>query len=110
MADATGVAREMAPDQTSRRGWYNQRFKNDLAPNLLARLKEDSPSPMVRPGGKPPTPFSLGALFSGAGRYSDDELTTAVAGTSKVEAGIRQEAFLLEALTVWLSGFIGTPR
>lgn len=110
VADATGVAREMAPDQTSRRGWYNQRFKNDLAPDLLARLKEDSPSPLVRPGGKPPTPFSLGALFSGAGRYSDDELTAAVAGASKVEAGIRQEAFLLEALTVWLSGFIGKPR
>jgi len=110
VADATGVVREMVPEQTSRRGWYNQRFKNDLAPELPARLKQDAPSPMVRPGGKPPTPYNLGALFSGAGRYSDDELTDAVAGASKVEVGIRQEPFLLETLTVWLSGFIGKSR
>jgi len=110
VADAMGLGSEMARDQTSRRGWYNQRFKNGLAPDLLARLKQDAPSPVVRPGAKPPTPFSLGALFSGAGRYSDEELIAAVADTSKVEAGIRQESFLLETLTVWLAGFIGKSR
>lgn len=110
VADAAGLGSEMAPSQTSRRGWYNQRFKSGLAPDLLARLKQDAPSPLVRPGAKPPTPYSLGALFTGAGRYSDDELTTAVAGASKVEAGIRQESSLLEVLTVWLSGFIGKSR
>ena len=107
VADATGLGPELAPDKTSRQGWYNRRFKNDLAGDLLTRLKEDAPSPLVRPGAKPPTPFSLGALFSGAGRYSDDELTAALAGASKFEAGIRQEPYLLETLTVWLAGFVG---
>ncbi len=110
LTQSMGAGRELEPDQTSRRGWYNRRFKNDLAPGLLARLKEDAPSPVVRPGARPPTPFSLGVLFSGAGRYSNDELTAAVAGASKVEAGARQEPYLLEALTVWLSGFIGKSK
>ena len=110
-ADAAGLGREMEPKQTSKGRWYNQRFKTDIAPDLLARLKDDAPSPLVRPSGKPPTPFSLGALFSGAGRYSDVELTAALAEASKVETRIRQEPFPLEALTVWLSGFIGCgPR
>lgn len=108
---AAGLEREMDPKQTSRRGWYSQRFKTDIGPDLLARFKSDAPSPMMRPGGKPPTPFSLGALFSGAGRYTDAELTAALAEASKVETGIRQEPFPLESLTVWLSGFIsGSPR
>ncbi len=111
VAEAAGLEQEMAPSRTGRRGWYSQCFKNDLAPELLARFKQDAPSPLVRPGGKAPTPFSLGALFSGAGRYSDAELTAAVAEATRVEVGIRQEAFPLEGLTVWLSGFIGSqPR
>jgi len=111
VAHAAGLDADMAPEQTARRGWYSQRFKNGLAPDLVGRLKQDAPSPLVRPGGKPPTPYSLGALFSGAGRYTDGELIAAVADASKVEAGIRREPFPLEALTVWLSGFIGShPR
>lgn len=107
VAAAAGLEKEMDPEQTGRRGWYSQRFKTDIGPDLLARFKSDAPSPMIKPGGKPPTPFSLGALFSGAGRYTDAELTAALAEASKVETGIRHEAFPLESLTVWLSGFIG---
>ncbi len=111
VAAAAGLEREMDPKQTARRGWYSQRFKNDIGPDLLARFKSDAPSPMMKPGGRPPTPFSLGALFSGAGRYTDAELTAALAEASKVETGIRQEPFPFESLTVWLSGFIGSsPR
>lgn len=110
-AVAAGLENEMEPQQTGRRGWYSQRFKNDIGPDLLARFKDDAPSPMVKPGGKPPTPFSLGALFAGAGRYTDAELAAALAEASRVETGIRQEPFPLESLTVWLSGFIGCrPR
>ncbi len=110
-AAAAGLENEMDPKQTGRRGWYSQRFKNDIGPDLLARFKSDAPSPMIKPGGKPPTPFSLGALFAGAGRYTDAELTAALTEASKVETGIRQEPFPLESLTVWLSGFIGSrPR
>ena len=89
---------------------YARRFKNDLAPELIARLKEDAPSPMFRPGGKPPTPFSLGAVFAGAGRYSDDELVASIAGAVSVESGIRQQTFGLETLTAWLAGFVGRSR
>lgn len=104
---AAGLERDLDPKQTSRRGWYSKRFKTDIGPDLLARFKTDAPSPMIKPGGRPPTPYSLGALFSGAGRYSDAELTTALAGASKVETQIRQEPFPLESLTVWLAGFVG---
>ena len=110
VAAAAGLDRDMAPDQTTRQGWYARRFKNDLAPELIARLKEDAPSPMIRPGGKPPTPFSLGALFAGAGRYGDDELTASIAGAATVESGIRQQTFGLETLTAWLASFVGKSR
>jgi len=106
-AAASGLEKEMDPEQTGRRGWYAKRFKTDIGPDLLARFSSDTPSPMIKPGGKPPTPYSLGALFSGAGRYTDAELTDALAEASKVEMGIRQEPFPLESLTVWLSSFIG---
>lgn len=108
VAETTGLGAEMAPAQTGRKGWYAQRFKNHLAPDLLARLNSDGPSPLIRPGGRPPTPYSLGALFSGAGRYTDAELAAAIADAAGVEAGIRRESYALETLTVWLSGFIGS--
>jgi len=108
LAAATGLEEDMTPEQTSRDGWYARRFKNGLAPELAARLKEDAPSPLVRPGGKPPTPFSLGAVFKGASRYSDHQLTAAIAKSSGVEMGIRQEGFPLETLAVWISTFVGS--
>ena len=107
VAVAGGFERDMAPDQTARRGWYASRFKNELAPELLARLKQAAPSPMIRPGGKPPTPFSLAAVFRGAGRYTDDELAASIAEADVVESGIRQQTFGLETLTAWLSGLVG---
>jgi hypothetical protein len=110
VARAAGLERDMAPDQTSRSRWYAGRFKNDLAPELVTRLKQDAPSPMIRPGGKPPTPFSLGAVFRGAGRYSDDELAASIADAGTVESGIRQQTFGLETLTAWLSSFVGGSR
>jgi hypothetical protein len=107
---AAGLESDMAVEQTSRNGWYARRFKNDLAPELIARIKEDAPSPMLRPGGKPPTPFSLGAVFAGAGRYTDAELTASIAGAATVESGIRQQTFGLETLTAWLAGFVARSR
>lgn len=110
VAAAAGLQSDMAPEQTSRQGWYARRFKKDLAPELITRIKGDAPSPMLRPGGKPPTPFSLGAVFSGAGRYTDAELTASIAGAAAVESGIRQQTFGLETLTAWLAGFVGKSR
>ena len=100
----------MAPESTSRGGWYAKRFKNALAPELLKRIKDDAPSPLLRPGGKPPTPFTLGAVFAGAGRYTQAELSAAVSEVSGVEVGIRQktsDGLPYENVTVWLSRLIG---
>ena len=107
IAETSGLGREMAPEQTNREGWYSKHFKSHIAPDFLATLKEDAPSPLIRSGVKPPTPFSLGAVFSGAGRYSDDDLISALADGTKVEAQIRQEGYLLEVLIVWLSTCVG---
>ena len=111
IAETSGIGREMAPDLTNREGWYNKHFRSHIAPDFLATLKEDAPSPLIRSGAKPPTPFSLGAVFSGAGRYSDDDLISGLADGSKIETQIRQEGYLLEVLTVWLSACVGQrPR
>jgi hypothetical protein len=104
---ATPAEAELAPKRTSRDGWYNRRFKSDLGPVLTARLNDDAPSPLARPGGKPPSVFSLGAVFAGAGRYADDELAAAIAHLTRVEHGLRQEGVRLAALTVWLTDLIG---
>ena len=106
-AQAAGLTEEMAPDRTGARGWYGRQFKSRLAPELLAKLADDAPSPLVRSGGKPPSPWSLAALFAGAGRYVDVELVAAVAAAGEVEVRIRNEAMALDALTAWLAGFIG---
>jgi hypothetical protein len=108
VTEAAGLCREMAPEKTSDRGWYGRKFKGGIAPKLLTRLKEDAPSPLLRPGGKAPSPWTLGLLFSGAGRYSDLELEAAVAGAAEVEVQVRRDAHALEALTAWLAGFIGS--
>lgn len=103
----TPAEAELAPARTSRKGWYNESFKSGLAPALTARLSDDAPSPLARPGAKPPSPFSLGAVFAGAGRYADDELTAAIASLTRVESGIRQEAVCLATLTAWLTETVG---
>jgi hypothetical protein len=107
VAEGAGLAREMAPEQTGREKWYPRFFKDRIAPDLIKKLKEDAPSPVIRQGTKAPTPFSLGGLFKGAGRYSTDELVAAVADAGKVEARIRQKEIVYETLTVWLTAFVG---
>lgn len=107
-AVSIGLEVELSPAKTSRNGWYNRHFKPTLAPRLLPALKEDAPSPLFRPGAKPPSPFVLGAVFAGAGRYSSDELVAAIVESSRVEVAIRGEGTPLEMPAVWFSGFIGT--
>jgi len=110
LAAHSGLESEMAPGTTSRNGWYNRHFKSAVAPELLERLKDDAPSPLIRPKAKLPTPFGLSGLFAGAGRYTTAELTAAAVAASRVEEGIRGEHFPLESLTVWFSGFMGAGR
>lgn len=107
-AVSMGLESELSPAKTSRDGWYNRHFKPTLAPRLLPALKDDKPSPLFRPGAKPPSPFVLGAVFAGAGRYSSDELVDAITESSRVEVAIRGEGTPLEMPAVWFSGFIGT--
>jgi hypothetical protein len=95
-----GIDHEMAPDSTAPRGWYASRFKRTIAPGLLDAL--------VRPGGRPPTPFSLSGLFAGAGRYRDDELAAAVVEAAAVEVRIRDRDRELDSLTAWLSGWVAS--
>jgi hypothetical protein len=107
LAAGLGLAAEMAPDQTGRGGWYQKRFKNELAPGLLSAVAEGAPSPLLTPGGRAPTPFSLAAMFAGAGRYTDDELVAAVAAAADVEVRIRSTTdHALDAVTAWLAGFV----
>lgn len=107
VADAAGLAGEMAPERTRARGWYGRRFKPDLAPELIARLDEDAPSPLARPGAKPPSPWALGALFAGAGRYTEAELEAAVGSAGEVEVRLRAGDTALDTLTAWLAAFVG---
>lgn len=100
VAAMEGLSEEMAPANCDRRGWYAGRFKNGIAPRLNEYLKEDAPSPLLREGGRLPTPWNLGRLFAGAGRYTDDELSAALADLGAVEVALRGD-LAMEALTVW---------
>jgi hypothetical protein len=108
VAVSVGLEEELDPARTSDRAWYSRRFKNRLAPVLLDRLRELSPTPLDR-GGKPPTPYSLGGLFAGAGRYREDELVAALAAGGAVEANLRGQ-LALEALSAWLTRFMGSEK
>jgi hypothetical protein len=107
VAETTDLGRELAPESTSRSGWYNRRFQKILAAPLMQSLKEDAPSPVIRRGARPPSPWTVGQLFAGAGRYSDSELGDAIASSGKIEASLRSP-MALEALTTWLTAVIGT--
>jgi hypothetical protein len=100
-AAATGHLDEMDPKMTSHRGWYGRRFKEGIFPELASALEEQGPTPLTKRG-KPPTPWTLGQLFSGAGRYRDGELQEALAAAGEVEAQLRGN-MPLESLTVWLT-------
>jgi hypothetical protein len=103
-AVAVGMEEELDPVRTSDRAWHSRQFKGRLAPLLLDRLRELSPTPLDR-GGKLPTPWSLGGLFAGAGRYREDELVAALAAGGAVEANLRGP-LAPEALSAWLTRFI----
>jgi hypothetical protein len=96
---------EMAPDRTRDNFWYPRSFKKGLGPKLLKLIEDDAPSPLQRAAGKGPTPFALGALFKGAGRYSDQDLVRAVADLGQVENALRGD-MAREALSVWLASFL----
>jgi hypothetical protein len=101
---ALGLEDELEPERTSERGWYGRRFKGRLAPGLLDRLREQTPTPLDR-NGKPPTPWNLSLLFAGAGRYREDELVAALAGGGAVETSLRG-SLALEALSAWITRFM----
>jgi hypothetical protein len=103
VAVAAGLEDEMDPAQTSGRGWYQRRFKPRLAKELAQHL--DGASPLSRRG-KLPTPWTLGQLFAGAGRYSDDGLLAALAAGGGIEAGLRGQ-LALENLSAWITSLMG---
>jgi hypothetical protein len=96
-----GLDQEMTPERTGEARWYPYRFKNRVGPTLLEHLKNDAPSPVVRPGRKAPSPFTLGQLFTGASRWTDDELVNALADFGRAEVGLRG-GLPIEDVSAWL--------
>jgi len=104
IAAEVGVADEMDPASTSQRAWYGRRFKESIYPKLQGAVDDGQPTPLAR-GGKPPTAWTLGLIFSGAGLFTDRELVAAIADGGDVEARLRGD-MPLESLTVWLTGLM----
>jgi len=102
LAAENGLAGEMAPDRTRDNYWYPRQFKNGIGPRIIEVVEADGPSPIKRAGSKPPSMFALGGLFKGAGRYSNEELSEALADLGGVETALRGE-MATEALSVWFS-------
>ncbi len=105
LAADNGFLDEMAPDRTRENSWYPRRFKSGLGPKIIKILKADAPSPLWGAKGKGPSAFALGALFRGAGHYSDDELVGALADAGAVELALRGD-MPGEMLSVWLTSFL----
>lgn len=101
-----GMEAEMAPERTAEPKWYPYRFKSAAGPALMEALEADAPSPIIRPGRKPPSLFIVGQLFKGAGAYTDAELVDAIAGFGRMEADLRGD-MATEALSFWLSSALG---
>jgi hypothetical protein len=101
-AAENGIVDQMAPERTSHNYWYPREFKNGLGPHLVELLEADAPSPIRPAGSKTMSLFALGGLFKGAGRYTNDALSTALADLGRVETALRGE-MATEALTVWFS-------
>jgi hypothetical protein len=105
LAAEHGFLDEMEPDRTRDDFWYPKKFKNGLGPKLVDLIGSDAPSPLQRPGGKGPTLFVLGRLFRGSGRYTDDDLVSALAELGRVETALRGD-MPREVLSVWLTSFL----
>lgn len=105
LAAEHGLLDAMAPENTRDDYWYPRQFKKGLGPKLLEFIDSDAPSPVQRPGGKGPTLFILGQLFTGAGRFADDDLVRALAELGRVETALRGD-MPREALSVWLASFL----
>ncbi len=103
IATAAGIAAQMEPEKTAARAWYPRTFRDRLAPDLIRRLGQTSAW-----RGKVPTPWSLGQLFSAAGRYGEDQLIAALAAVGELEARVRGP-LALEAVSAWLARlFVGS--
>ena len=98
--DREGLAAEMAPSRVGRRDWYPRHFKNGLGPRLQ-ELLAGAPAVQVGGGGRSPSVWALGDLVRGASRFSDLELTTALAAAGDTERGLRTDG-AAEGLTSWL--------
>jgi hypothetical protein len=105
-ASSAGLIDEMDPGSTSRRDWYRRRFTSEVFPRLIDALEDGGPHPLAK-GGKPPTQWTAGQLFSAAGRFTDSELIDALAAAGEVEARLRG-SMPLENLTVWITGLLRT--
>ncbi len=105
LAAEHGLLDAMAPENTRDDYWNPRQFKKGLGPKLLEFIDSDAPSPVQRPGGKGPTLFILGQLFTGAGRFADDDLVRALAELGRVETALRGD-MPREALSVWLASFL----
>jgi hypothetical protein len=70
--------------------------------SLAERLEADEPHPLLDRKGKAASRWTLGELFRGAARFSDDELVAALAAAGEVELALRGDLGL-EALTVWVA-------
>jgi len=102
-----GTLGQMQPRATAARGWYGRVFKDGLAPRLLQEIADDPGSPFGKRSSSL-RPWSLGQLFSGAGRYRDGELMAALAGAGRAEASTRG-SMSLAALSAWLGSLYGGP-
>ncbi len=105
LAAAHGLLGEMSTDKTRDEYWYPRRFKNGLGPKIVALVKADAPSPIQRAGSKALTLFTLGGLFKGAGRYTDEDLVRALAEVGAVETALRGD-MPQEALSVWITSIL----
>ena len=105
LAAEHGLLGEMSTDKTRDDFWYPRRFKNGLGPKIVELAKADAPSPIQRAGGRAPTLFTLGRLFKGAGRYTDQDLVQALAGVGAVETALRGD-MAAEALSVWIASIL----
>jgi len=101
LAAELDIEAEMEPRKTAAGGWYSRSFKGGLAKQVLRHLKNDPASPLLRRG-KPPTEWTLGQLFSGAGRYRDRELVASLVGVGSTEVAVRG-SLALEAVSGWLA-------